>query len=141
MIKQYIVVNKSLNMSKGKLAAQVAHASSAYLTSLIKRSDPSCEAGIYKGEVQIPQDIYEGWINGIFTKVCLEAKSDIKMQNICKKLEDEGFVENIDYFKIVDVGTTEFNGVPHWTCIGVRPIDEEDERIKRALKGLQLFKD
>lgn len=34
--KQIIVVNKELNMSKGKMAAQVSHASMAFLTHLIQ---------------------------------------------------------------------------------------------------------
>ena len=33
--KQIIVVNKELNMSKGKMAAQVSHASMAFLSSWI----------------------------------------------------------------------------------------------------------
>ena len=36
--KQIIVVNKELNMSKGKMAAQVSHASMAFLTRMIQRN-------------------------------------------------------------------------------------------------------
>lgn len=36
--KQIIVVNKELNMSKGKMAAQVSHGSMAFLTKCIQRS-------------------------------------------------------------------------------------------------------
>ena len=35
-MKQIIIVRKDLNMSKGKMAAQVAHASMAFLTNAIK---------------------------------------------------------------------------------------------------------
>ena len=36
--KQIIVVNKELNMSKGKMAAQVSHASMAFLTKMIQKN-------------------------------------------------------------------------------------------------------
>lgn len=36
-MKQIIIVRKDLNMSKGKMAAQVAHASMAFLTSVMKK--------------------------------------------------------------------------------------------------------
>lgn len=142
MVKQYIIVNKSLNMSHGKMAAQVAHASSAYFTSLLKKGVTGYneEKKVYTGEFSIPETIWTHWINGIFTKVCLEVKSVEKLGKVCERLENEGFIEGEDYFKIVDVGSTEFNGIPHWTCIGIRPIDSEDDRIKRVLKGLQVYK-
>ena len=35
-MKQIIIARKDLNMSPGKLAAQVSHASMAFLTNLIK---------------------------------------------------------------------------------------------------------
>lgn len=38
MFKQVIVVNKELNMSKGKMAAQVSHASMAFLTRMIQKN-------------------------------------------------------------------------------------------------------
>lgn len=37
MYKQVIIARKDLNMSPGKLAAQVSHASMAFLTSMIRR--------------------------------------------------------------------------------------------------------
>ena len=37
-MKQIIIVRKDLNMSKGKMAAQVAHASMAFLTSQIRKN-------------------------------------------------------------------------------------------------------
>ena len=36
MYKQLIIARKDLNMSAGKLAAQVSHASMAFLTNIIK---------------------------------------------------------------------------------------------------------
>lgn len=36
--KQIIIVNKELNMSKGKMAAQVSHASMAFLSTMIQRN-------------------------------------------------------------------------------------------------------
>ena len=36
--KQIIIVNKELNMSKGKMAAQVSHASMAFLTRMIQKN-------------------------------------------------------------------------------------------------------
>lgn len=42
--KQVIVVNKELNMSKGKMAAQVSHASMAFLTRMIRNNSKKvCE--------------------------------------------------------------------------------------------------
>ena len=35
-MKQIIIVRKDLNMSKGKMSAQVAHASMAFLTNALK---------------------------------------------------------------------------------------------------------
>ena len=70
MVKQYIIVNKSLNMSHGKMAAQVAHASSAYFTSLLKKGviGYNEEKKVYTGEFSIPETIWTHWINGIFIR-------------------------------------------------------------------------
>jgi len=47
-MKQIIIVRKDLNMSKGKMAAQVAHASMAFLTNAIRKNSREvldCELG------------------------------------------------------------------------------------------------
>ena len=52
-MKQIIIVRKDLNMSKGKMAAQVAHASMAFLTNQIRKNSKEvldCEIGYcYEG--------------------------------------------------------------------------------------------
>ena len=139
--KQYIVINKSLNMSKGKLAAQVSHASLAYFLQTIRKNVISRDGETVKVLASFPADLYDGWIDGVFTKVCLEAKNEAQMEKTVQKLEAAGFVEGEDFFKIIDAGTTEFNGQPTWTCIGTRPLDGTDERVKGVFKRLQLFKE
>ena len=82
-MKQIIIVRKDLNMSKGKMAAQVAHASMAFLTNAIKHSVCGTMTDLYvspikyyKCSLYIPEDIYKEWICGSFTKVILEAKNN-----------------------------------------------------------------
>lgn len=142
--KEYIIVNKSLGMSAGKLAVQVSHASMAFITNRLRESIVSNldEDGkeYYMCSLKIEKDLMDKWIGGIFTKVCMEAKNDNAMNKVVKHLEENGFKEGVDFYKIVDVGTTEFNGTPHWTAIGLVPMDSNREDLKKALKGLQLFK-
>lgn len=49
-MKQIIIVRKDLNMSKGKMAAQVAHASMAFLTSQLRKNSKKI-LDCYKGYV------------------------------------------------------------------------------------------
>lgn len=137
--KQYIVINSSLNMSAGKLGAQVSHASMAFLTRQIQNSIIYNKDGVIKSEVSMSKEMYDNWINGIFTKVCLDGKNESFMQKFVNKLESNGFKENVDFFKIIDVGTTEFNGIPQWTCIGFKPLDTSREDVKFIFKRLQLY--
>lgn len=139
--KQYIVINKGINMSKGKMAAQVSHASLAYFTRMIRRNVIARDDETVKVMMEFPADMFDGWIEGVFTKVCLEAKNESQMQKTVDRLIDAGFAEGKDFFKIIDAGTTEFNGQPTWTCIGCRPLDANDERVKSVFKKLQLFKE
>ena len=47
--KQIIIVNKELNMSKGKMAAQVSHASMAFLTRMIQKNAKIVKENQYPG--------------------------------------------------------------------------------------------
>lgn len=147
--KQVIVVNKDLNMSKGKMAAQVSHASMAFLTSPIFRGrkemfthpvfdQDSGEQSGYVYDMFLDNDTYE-WMSDCFTKVILEAHNEKEMEKIVKKAVENGLIEDKDFFKIIDKGLTEFNNVPTWTCIGFKPM--QSEKIDKVTKRLQLFKD
>lgn len=90
--------------------------------------------------------LYEDWINGIFTKVVLEAKNKNQLMKAIKMAEDLGMEEGKDFFLIKDCCLTELtpeevdeNGVGRTlTCIGFRPM--EDTVINQIGKKYQLYK-
>lgn len=84
MYKQIIIARKDLNMSAGKLAAQVSHGSTAFLISIIKKASEKC--GVYDNtdnflrndywcKFFVGEGLYEQWINEEYTKVILQAKN------------------------------------------------------------------
>ena len=139
--KQVIIARKDLNMSAGKLAAQVAHASMAYFTHWIKNNTcldeygtaPIENDGHYFVDGSFPKDIWDGWINGRFTKTVVEAKNKNQILKAIIWAREQGFHENVDYFLIRDACLTELtpeevdaNGVGRTlTCIGFRPLPED----------------
>lgn len=138
--KQVIIARKDLNMSAGKLAAQVAHASTAFLTRWIKNNtcldeygvNPIERDGVYFVDGNFPKDIWEGWLNNIFTKTIVEAKNKSQLQKAISWAQEQGLHENMDYFLIKDACLTELqpeetdeNGNGRTlTCIGFRPLPE-----------------
>ncbi len=93
-----------LNMRKGKMVAQGAHASMAFLSLAYKRQEI-----LYK-------DAYD-WINGSFAKICVKVDSLEELMEIYKKAKEA----NLECHLITDNGDTEFNGVPTVTCVGIGP--------------------
>ena len=135
MYKQIIIARKDLNMSPGKLAAQVSHASMAFLTTTIReqaeRMHSLSTGEIYHTEIDFGKDLYEQWINGTFTKIILEAKNKNQLLKAVLEAEIMGMKEGKDFFLIKDNCYTELqpeevdeNGVGKTlTCIGFRPMD------------------
>jgi PTH2 family peptidyl-tRNA hydrolase len=153
-MKQIIIVRKDLNMSKGKMAAQVAHASMAFLTNAIKHGVCGTMTDLYvspinyyKCSLYIPEDIYKEWICGSFTKIILEAKNKHQLEKVYKIAEEIGLEEGVDYFPIKDNCYTELepeevdeNGVGRTlTCVGFIPL--KDEIANKISKKYQLYKD
>ena len=160
MYKQIIIARKDLNMSPGKFAAQVSHASMAFLSRdikkhsfpitratlsrLCKQPEPGDEKVIeaYNVAMSIDKDLYEQWLSSIFTKCILEAKNKNKLLKAKKMAEDMGMKENEDFFLIRDCCLTELEPEDEdgrtLTCIGFRPMDSEI--IDKIGKKYQLYK-
>jgi len=123
-VKQVIVVRKDLNMRKGKIAAQVAHAAMKFLV-----DNNEAERG---DEVIIkltPQEAM--WLTGSFAKVVVGIDSEEALQSLIFQAE----LADIEVHPIVDEGRTEFNGVPTLTCAAFGPCTAEElDRITGNLK-------
>ena len=161
-MRQIIIARKDLNMSPGKLAAQVAHASIAFLSRKIRGNATPKYRPMYIGSndviydtehiesyeatLNIDKDVYEDWFMGVFTKTICEAKNLNQLLKAKLIAEELGLKEGIDFFLIMDACLTELepeiideNGVGRTlTCIGFRPLD--DETAWKISKKFQLYK-
>lgn len=161
-MRQLIVARKDLQMSPGKLAAQVAHASMAFLSNMIRnhgkaiydqsnviqRGENWFEIPVSKWSVylEIQDDIYREWFNGVFTKTVCEAKNLKQLLKVKTIAEELGLQEGKDFFLIWDACLTELKPEMYdddgtgrtLTCIGFRPLD--DETAWKISKKYQLYK-
>lgn len=150
--KQLIIARKDLNMPPGKLAAQVAHASMAFLATMIRKGSRRVEKqGMdpwdwprsvrYDVSLVFGQNMFENWLNGSFTKVVCRAKNKNDLEKAIKLARDMGLQEGTDYFLIRDKCLTELkpeeNGTT-LTCIGFKPMPKED--TEKISKHFQLYK-
>lgn len=142
MYKQIIIARKDLNMSPGKLAAQVSHGSMAFLSWMVR---DNVIGEVFEGiggnqklmkpkkvyRVQyfdIDKDLYEQWINGEFTKCVLQAKNKSQLLKAKTMAEELGMKEGEDFWLIKDNCHTELEPEEDGrtlTVIGFKPIDSE----------------
>lgn len=150
-MRQLIIARKDLNMGPGKLAAQVAHASIAFLSQAIKEGFTVINTKVgdktYDNiNTLLPHGIVEHWIYGSFTKTICEAKNRNQLLKAKTIAEELGLVEGQDFFLIKDNCLTDLepeefdeNGQGRTlTCIGFRPLD--DEITWQISKKFQLYK-
>lgn len=145
-MRQIIIARKDLNMSPGKLAAQVAHASWAFLSNQIREEGQLVDTDLYQVNLYINKEVYDQWFRGIFTKTICEAKNKNQLLKAIDIAKEIGLIEGQDYFLIWDACLTELvpetvdeNGVGRTlTCIGFRPLD--DETAWKISKKFQLYK-
>lgn len=123
--KQVIVVRKDLNMRKGKLAAQVAHASMAVVFNYLKRNARGWYA-LY------PPKAMEEWIEGRFTKIVVSCESEKELFDLKRKADEAGVPNAL----IQDAGLTEFKE-PTYTALGVGP--DEVEKVNQITGDLPLL--
>jgi PTH2 family peptidyl-tRNA hydrolase len=134
MIKQVIVVRKDLNMGKGKLAAQVAHASMAFLTSRLHRetTGPAILLDHVPHRIKL-QYVEQDWIDNSFTKVVLWCNDEAEFHMLAERADQA----NLCVHKIQDEGRTEFEG-PTWTAFAIGP--DESEVIDHITGHLKLVR-
>ena len=146
-MRQIIIARKDLNMSPGKLAAQVSHASMAFMSRAIQgKAEKLLLNGDYVVGLEIPKDVYEQWFMGVFTKTVCEAKNRNQLLKAASIAEELGLQEGKDFFLIKDACLTDLepeevdeNGQGRTlTCIGFRPLD--DETAWKISKKYQLYR-
>lgn len=117
-VKQIIVVRKDLNMRKGKIAAQSAHASFKVFLDQCEKSETSYDINEHKYTFHYQlKSAWDIWLNGRFTKVVAGCDSEIELL----ELYNEAKANKLPCSLITDAGLTEFNGVPTRTCIAIGP--------------------
>jgi PTH2 family peptidyl-tRNA hydrolase len=112
-LRQYIVVNRGLRMSPGKLAAQVAHAAVAFL---LHSTDLDVQA-------------LGTWAEQGEAKVVLSVPDQAGLDALVGRALDHGLVEGRDFFCIRDACRTELTPDEtgsRWTCVGFAPATTGD---------------
>ena len=115
--KQVIVMRKDLNMRKGKMIAQGAHAS---MKVFLDRSHVVGDDSGMDHRVLLTTDPMREWIEGLLIDIYNKAKE-----------------AGIPCSMIEDAGLTEFNGVVTKTCIAIGP--EYPEVIDPITRHLKLL--
>jgi PTH2 family peptidyl-tRNA hydrolase len=98
---QYIVVNTSLNMDKGKIAAQCAHAAVSVLE-------------------KVDEKVFKEWKNSGMKKIVLKISST---EELVKKFQDTKNAK-LPCVLITDAGKTQIASGSK-TCFACGPIEEE----------------
>ena len=120
-IKQVIVMRKDLNLSKGRLVTQGAHASIAFLTNLIQE---------YDGEPLPLSEAEKEWVYGTFFKICVGVDSE-------KELLDIGYQAVNLGLKVRYIQETMGFDEPTFTCLAIGP--DYSSRIDPVTKHLKLL--
>jgi PTH2 family peptidyl-tRNA hydrolase len=112
--KQVIVMRKDLNMRKGKMIAQGAHASLRALLQDAAIDDAHCTIAL--------DEPLHAWLTARFTKVAVSVDGEAALDAVVERARAAG----VRCAVIVDSGATEFHGVATKTCCAVGPAWVED---------------
>ncbi len=138
--KQIIIIRKDLNMRKGKIGSQVAHASMKVILDLMESYEIPYEDGEDSVEyypVKILRDkehkALDEWLNGAFTKIVVYVNSEQELLDLYEKARNSGLLCSL----IQDKGNTEFHGVPTFTAVAIGP--EYPDRLEPITGHLPLL--
>lgn len=120
---QYLVANKGLGMSAGKLAAQVAHAA-------VKGYEITVAYG------DVAEEALAQWNRTGHTKIVLEVRDAEHLIAFREFAKSRG----IDSWLIIDEGRTEI--APHSpTVLGFPILDKADRDVAHTFADLQTYRD
>jgi PTH2 family peptidyl-tRNA hydrolase len=125
-VKQVIVMRKDLNLSKGRLVTQGAHASIAFLTNKMKNNLSSPEALWWVNLSQAEKE----WIYGTFYKICVGVDSE-------KELLDIGYNAVMIGLSVKYIEETNGFDKPTITCLAIGP--DYSSKIDPVTKHLKLL--
>lgn len=127
-IKQIIVVRKDLNMRKGKMMAQAAHASQLAVFSFARVFNDS-EISFYLLNWEGQQTAFGKWMTKNFKKIVVGVNSEQELLDIYEQAKSK----NIACGLVQDSGLTEFKGVKTYTAVGIGPDTSENLEFTRHL--------
>lgn len=125
--KQVIVVRKDLHCRKGKMMAQVAHASLAAVLGLMNLS-VKCDLNSgnpewydeYNFKIKHTDPVYE-WLRDKFTKIVVGIPTEQEIIALHERAKEM----KIPCALITDCGLTEFHNVPTITTLALGPAKSE----------------
>jgi PTH2 family peptidyl-tRNA hydrolase len=125
IVKQVIVIRKDLNMRKGKMIAQGAHASMKVFFDRLKPSENGFSISLTPEMQQ--------WVQGDFRKIVVYVNSEQELLETSKQAVEA----NLPCALIQDNGLTEFKGIKTYTAVAIGPASDTD--IDKITKDLPLL--
>ena len=126
-IKQVIVIRKDLNMRKGKMCAQAAHASNMFLFDCMEKLP------FPAAEFDHKNIILDMWIENAYKKVVCGCAVESELKLLMQAAEKLG----LRYYPVYDNGLTEFHGQKTLTCASFGPAPAE--LVDKVTGHLQLI--
>jgi PTH2 family peptidyl-tRNA hydrolase len=123
--KQVIVLRKDLNMRKGKMIAQGAHASLDAVLQTATHIDGKRPMVLDARVVR--------WMDRGAAKICVSVDSESELLAIHQNAMSAGLLTSL----VLDAGLTEFGGAPTHTAVAVGP--DEAQKIDAITGSLRLL--
>jgi len=116
-IKQFIIIREDLDMSPGKMGAQISHAAKKVWFDKFKESEITLPDGDYVTQYSFKATQEEvDWMEGGFTTILKRIKNEDKLLKAYEKAKEAG----LNCTLIKDAGLTELDG-ENYTAIAIGP--------------------
>jgi PTH2 family peptidyl-tRNA hydrolase len=128
-MKQVVVIRKDLNMRKGKMIAQGAHASLGVFRQQLMVFASGDK--LMNGSIYVPKEWLE-WLQGLQKKICVGVDSENELLLTYENAKLAG----LPCYKVLDQGLTEFKE-PTWTAVAIG--HAEDHHVDAITGQLKLL--